>query len=119
MERRFSPRVEVNVPVDVLLTDGQVFTIPSIDMSYMGISFNCDGWTLQQIFPNGNWSGPKDKINFTLSIKMNNEFILDCDAVVTRFLRLSENEYHIGVQFLGLDDENQRLLIHYVSSVDK
>lgn len=119
MERRFSPRVEVSLEVDVLLTDGEVFTIPSIDLSYMGISFNCNYWTLQQIFPDGNWSSPKDKVNFTLSIKMNDAFTLDCESVVTRFLRLSENEYHIGVQFLDLDDETQHALIHFVNGVKK
>ncbi|NOX28300.1 MAG: PilZ domain-containing protein [Gammaproteobacteria bacterium] len=119
MERRFSPRIEVNLDVDVLLADGQVFTLPGIDLSYMGVSFNCNYWTLQQIFPDGNWSGPRDKVNFTLSIKLNDEFTLDCDSVVTRFLRLSEDEYHIGVQFLDLDDETQHDLIHFVNGAEK
>lgn len=115
MERRFSPRVEVSLSVDVLLTDGQVFTVPSINLSYTGVSFNCNYWTVQQIFPEGHWSGPKDQVNFTLSIKMGDGLTLDCDSVVTRFLRLSENEFHVGVQFLDLDDEMQRALIHYVN----
>ncbi len=115
MERRLSPRIEVSLPVELLLPDGQLFAMKSIDMSYLGISFNCDCWTVRQIFPSGHWSGPRDRVNFTLSIKVDEDFTLDCDSLVTRFLRLSENEYHVGVQFLNLDDETQHSLIHYVN----
>ncbi|PCH60931.1 MAG: hypothetical protein COC05_02735 [Gammaproteobacteria bacterium] len=115
MERRFSPRIEVELPVDVLLADGQVFTMRSIDLSYMGVSFNCDFLTMQQIFPKGHWSGLKDRVNFTLSIKVSDDFVLDCNSLVTRFLRLSEKEYHVGVQFIDLDDELRHSLIHYIN----
>ncbi len=116
MERRLSKRVEVKLSVNVLLIGGQAYTMPSIDLSYMGMSFNCNYWAVQQIFSEGHWSGPKDKVNFTLSIKMTEDFTLDCNSVVTRFLRLSEDEYHVGVQFLDLDDETQHSLIHYVNN---
>ena len=115
MERRLSPRIEVNLPVDVLMDNGEVLSIPSIDISYMGVSFNCDYWTVQQLFPEGHWSGPKDRVTFNLSVPLSDEFMVACDALVTRFLRLSENEYHIGVQFLNLDDETQHSLIHHVN----
>jgi len=90
--------------------------MPSIDLSYMGISFRCNYRTVQQVFPGAHWSGRQDNVNLTLSIKMAEDFTLDCDAVVTRFFRLSENEYHVGVQFLGLDDEAQYSLVHYVNN---
>lgn len=115
MERRLSPRVEISLPVDVLMANGQVLSISSIDISYLGMSFNCDYWTVQQLFPEGHWSGPKDRVTLGLRIALKEDFLLACQALVTRFLRLSENEYHIGVQFQELDDETQHSLINYVN----
>ncbi len=116
MERRLSKRVKVTLPVNVLLLGEQMCAMSSIDLSYMGISFRCNYWTVQQVFPGAHWSGRQDNVNLTLSIKMAEDFTLNCDSVVTRFFRLSENEYHVGVQFLDLDDETQHSLIHYVNN---
>ncbi len=115
MERRQSPRVEVSVPVEILLSDGELLSIPSIDISYTGVSFNCNYWTVKRLFPEAHWSGPKDQVTFDLSVELSDDLLLASESVVTRFLRLSENEYHIGVQFLNIDDETQRSLVSYVN----
>ncbi|MBL4850705.1 MAG: PilZ domain-containing protein [Gammaproteobacteria bacterium] len=116
MERRLSKRIKVKLPVSVLLLGRQVCTMPSIDFSYRGLSFNCNYSTVQRIFPEGHRSNPNDKVNFTLRVKVTEDFMLECNAVVTRFFRLSEDEYHVGVQFIGLDNEAQHSLIHYVNN---
>lgn len=116
MERRLSPRIGVSLPIDIRLIDGQTLTVESVDLSYVGVSFNCNYQQMRQIFPAAQWLAPKDQVSLSISLKLSDELVLVCKCTVSRFLRLSENQYHIGVQFLDIDEDTQRGLIRFVNS---
>ena len=52
-DRRQTPRYEIKLSVDMVLTNGNVLTVTSRNISSCGLQIICDTWVTDEIEPRG------------------------------------------------------------------
>jgi hypothetical protein len=117
-ERRSTHRYKVKLPVELILEDGTVLPVESIDISNTGLQFSCDSWVADEIEPRGIQTHPLDQIRLKVVIdfpgmeKYNSKLYARCRIIVAR--RLSQDEYLLGLQFKDFENGSERLLEKYI-----
>ena len=117
-ERRSSHRFKVKLPVELILEDGTVLPVESIDVSVKGLQFRCDSWVADEIEPRGIQNHPLDQIRlkavteFPGMDKYSSKLYARCRVVVAR--RLSQDEYLVGIEFTDFENGSDRLLERFI-----
>ncbi|MGD2053708.1 MAG: PilZ domain-containing protein [Gammaproteobacteria bacterium] len=117
-ERRSSHRFKVKLPVELILEDGTVLPVESIDVSVKGLQFRCDSWVADEIEPRGIQNHPLDQIRlkavteFPGMDKYSSKLYARCRVVVAR--RLSQDEYLVGIEFIDFENGSDRLLERFI-----
>ena len=52
-ERRQSPRYEISLPIDFVLSNGKIITVNTRNVSSYGLQIVCDSWVTDEIEPRG------------------------------------------------------------------
>ena len=122
-ERRSTHRYKVKLPVELILEDGAVLPVESIDISNTGLQFSCDSWVADEIEPRGIQTHPLDQIRLKVVIdfpgmdKYNSKLYARCRVIVAR--RLSQDEYLIGLQFKDFENGSERLLEKFIKHCEQ
>ena len=122
-ERRSTHRYKVKLPVELILEDGTVLPVESIDISNRGLQFRCDSWVADEIEPRGIQNHPLDHIrlkavtDFPGMDKYNSRLYARCRVVVAR--RLSQDEYILGIEFVDFENGSDRLLEKYMKQCEQ
>jgi len=117
-ERRNTHRYKVKLPVELILGDGSVLPVESIDISTSGLQFACDSWIADEIEPRGIQNHPLDQIrlkavtDFPGMDKYNSKLYARCRIVVAR--RLSQDSYLLGLEFIDFENGSERLLEKFI-----
>lgn len=117
-ERRSVHRYKVKLPVELILEDGTVIPVESIDISNRGLQFSCDSWIADEIEPRGIQNHPLDQIrlkavaDFPGLDKYNSKLYARCRIVTAR--RLSQDAYILGLEFVDFENGSERLLERYI-----
>ena len=117
-ERRRTLRYRIKLPVELILEDGRVLSVESTDISNRGLQIRCDRWVADEIEPRGIQNHPLDQIrlkavtDFPGMDKYNSRLYARCRIVVAR--RLSQDEYILGIEFIGFDAGSDRLLERFI-----
>ena len=121
-ERRSAHRYRVKLPVELILEDGTVLPVESVDISNKGLQFSCDSWVADEIEPRGIQNHPLDQIrlkavtDFPDMDKYNARLYARCRIVVAR--RLSQDEYLIGIEFINFENGSERLLEKFIRQLE-
>jgi len=100
------------------MPDGEVIHAITVNLSPAGIQIACDGVTVNSVLPLSQRRLPKRtrevevRLRFPESSGMPDVIDARCAAVFSR--RVAENEYRIGLQFLGFEGEDYQKLEHYL-----
>lgn len=100
------------------MPDGEVIHAITVNLSPAGIQIACDRVTVNSVLPLSQRRVPKRtrevevRLRFPESSGMPDVIDARCAAVFSR--RVAENEYRIGLQFLGFDGEDYQKLEHYL-----
>ena len=122
-ERRSTHRYKVKLPVELILEDGAVLPVESIDISNTGLQFTCDSWVADEIEPRGIQIHPLDQIRLKAVIefpgmdKYNSKMYARCRIIVAR--RLSQDEYLLGLQFKDFENGSERLLEKFIKHCEQ
>ena len=123
-ERRCTHRYKIKLPVELVLEDGAVLPVESVDISNKGLQFSCDSWVADEIEPRGIQNHPLDQIRIKAVIdfpgmdKYSSKLYARCRIVVAR--RISQDDYLIGLEFVDFENGSERLLQQFIrQSKDK
>ena len=117
-ERRCTHRYKVKLPVELILEDGTVLPVESVDISNKGLQFSCDSWVADEIEPRGIQVHPLEQIRLKAVIDFpgmdnnNSKMYARCRIVVAR--RMSQDEYVIGLAFVDFENGSERLLEKFI-----
>ena len=117
-ERRGTHRYKVKLPVELILGDGSVLPVESIDISTSGLQFACDSWIADEIEPRGIQNHPLDQIrlkavtDFPGMDKYNSKLYARCRIITAR--RLSQDSYLLGLEFIDFENGSERLLEKFI-----
>ncbi len=117
-ERRSTHRYRVKLPVELILEDGTVLPVESIDISNKGLQFSCDSWIADEIEPRGIQNHPLDQIrlkavtDFPDMDKYSSRLYARCRIVIAR--RISQDAYLIGLEFVDFENGSERLLEKFI-----
>lgn len=117
-ERRCTHRYKIKLPVELILEDGTVLPVESVDISNKGLQFSCDSWVADEIEPRGIQNHTLEQIRLKAVIefpdtdKYNSKLYARCRIVVAR--RISQDEYVIGLAFIDFENGSDRLLEKFI-----
>ncbi len=117
-ERRSTLRYKIRLPVELILDDGTVIPVESVDISNKGLQFACDSWIADEIEPRGIQNHPLDQIrlkavaDFPGMDQYSSKLYARCRIVAAR--RLSQDEYLLGLEFTDFENGSERLLEQFI-----
>lgn len=123
LERRGTHRYKVKFPVELILENGSVLPVESIDLCLRGLQFRCDSWVADEIEPRGIQNHPLDQIRFKVVTdlpgmeKYNSRLYACCRVIVCR--RLSQNEYILGIEFINFENGSDRTLERFMKQCEQ
>jgi len=104
--------------VEVAMPDGEVIHAITVNLSPAGIQIACDRVTVNSVLPLSQSRLPKRtrevevRLRFPESSGMPHVIDARCAAIFSR--RVAENEYRIGLQFLGFEGDDYQKLEHFL-----
>jgi len=109
-DKRRYQRINIRVPVELVLSSGETITVTSANLSAGGVAISYE-------VPAD--SGARFKLSFSITIA-DRPAIVDVDAqVVHHYFSGEHSQYVIGMAFKRISDEHQLLVDHYVQSIDR
>ena len=117
-ERRCTHRYKIKLPVELILEDGTVLPVESVDLSNKGLQFSCDSWVADEIEPRGIQNHMLEQIRLKAVIdfpdmdKYSSKLYARCRIVVAR--RVSQDDYLIGLEFVDFENGSERLLEKFI-----
>jgi hypothetical protein len=117
-ERRCTQRYRIKLPVELILEDGKILPVESVDISNKGLQFSCDSWVADEIEPRGIQNHPLEQIRLKAVIdfpgmnKYSSKMYARCRIAVAR--RVSQDEYVIGLAFVDFENGSERLLEKFI-----
>jgi len=100
------------------MPDGEVIHAITVNLSPAGIQIACDRVTVNSVLPLSQRRLPKRtrevevRLRFPESSGMPDVIDARCAAIFSR--RIAENEYRIGLQFLGFQGDDYQKLEHFL-----
>ena len=117
IERRKSPRYTMDLSVDIVLSDGNILTVTTRNISDSGLQITCDRWVANEIEPRGiqshNVSQLKFKIVADLTIGDSTQKLY-ANARIMSAQRMSQDHYIICIKFLDYENGSQEVLNKYL-----
>jgi hypothetical protein len=118
-EKRKHFRINTDIPCEMGLQRNALSTARIIDLSLGGLKFRCDRATIHGILPEdqrtpGRVWDVEIVIRFTLQTEAYPDVAVDVRARVIHSERLSQDAFHVGVEFTALDAAVRKTLEDYI-----
>ena len=116
-ERRLFFRHQVDIPVDLLLSNGTMLKVNACNLSSDGIQFSCDNGISKKIESRGIQNYPLDhtQISITAELDKDKKLRANCRLVIAR--RISQDNYLIGLEFIDFQKNSNASLQAYINSI--
>jgi len=112
-DRRQTPRYEIELAVDLVLSDGSILSVSSRNISSCGLQIICDTWVTDAIEPRGIQSHAVSHIR----IKAITELLISDDrhklyanCRIMSVQRLSQDEYMLNLAFIDFENGTEQTL---------
>jgi len=114
-------RLDTDIPCTVRLPKGDNLPAVIVNLSVGGIKFSCSRDTVHHILPKdqrvpGQVMGVLIEIGFDLQSPIQDRLSLNTTARVIHSERLAQDVFHVGVQFLHVDETDMATLRGYIES---
>ncbi len=118
INRRYH-RARVDLPCELCFPGGGPASVRILNLSVGGLKFCCGQEVLFALLPEGQRvpgqvAGVEVGIRFQFKSVHDNQTSLRTNVSVVHTERLAQDKYHVGVQFIGLDNESFRAIEDYV-----
>ena len=119
-ERRQSSRYEIDLPVDLVLSNGTMITVNARNISNNGVQIACDAWIANEIEPRGLQSHSINHLRFKIvaDLKVDDtiqKFYANCRIMAVH--RVSQEEYLLSIKFLDFENGTLSLLNKYLEQI--
>lgn len=116
-ERRQSSRYEIDLPVELVLSNGTMITVNARNISNNGVQIACDAWIADEIEPRGLQSHSISHLRFKIvaDLKVDDtiqKFYANCRIMAVH--RVSQEEYLLSIKFLDFENGTLSLLNKYL-----
>ena len=116
-ERRQSSRFEIDLPVDLVLSNGTMLTVNARNISNNGVQIACDAWIADEIEPRGLQSHSINHLRFKIAADlkvddMTQKFYANCRIMAVH--RVSQEEYLLSIKFLDFENGTLSVLNKYL-----
>jgi hypothetical protein len=120
-EKRQHFRLDTDIPCSVCLPKGAKLPAVIVNLSVGGIKFRCSRDTAHRILPKdqripGQVSGVSIEIQFDLPSLPQEHHSFNATARVIHSERLAEDVFHVGVQFIHLNEDDLTTLHGYIEA---
>ena len=112
-DRRQTPRYEIDLPVEIVLDNGDIVTITTRNISSCGLQIICDSWVTEKIDPHGIQSQTVGHIcmKTVTELPIGDETIkLYANCRMMSFQRMSQNEYMLNLAFIDFENGSEQIL---------
>lgn len=118
-ERRKAPRYLSKLDIDIVLQDGTILGVQTLNISLNGLQFTCEGYIANEIEPRGIQNHPLDHLQVnviaTLPVDDEQKLYAICQVVTAR--RLSQEEYQLGLEFIDFEKNSDKVLQRYIDKL--
>ena len=120
---RKDKRVTTSLPCHVNCPGGRVCAATILNLSAGGMKFACDRTTFEQLLPEdlrtpGMVNDVKIEVSFRpASVAGENQSPLETSALIIHSERLAQDNYHMGIQFIGMSDTDSMRLRAYIEAI--
>ncbi|MCP4074741.1 MAG: PilZ domain-containing protein [Gammaproteobacteria bacterium] len=118
-EQRLSFRHQVDIPVELLLSNGTALKVNACNLSINGILVSCDEWASNQIESRGIHNHPFDHIRINIVAELHNQNKLFANSRIIIARRMSQDNYLIGLEFIDFQNDSDASLQTYINSLEK
>ena len=120
-EKRQFFRVDTEIPGTVRLPKGEILPTTIVNLSVSGLKFSCGRDTVHQILPKdqqtpGQITGVMIEIQFDLQPLEQPQRSLNTRARVIHSERLAQDVFHVGIQFIHIDESDVMALKDYIDA---
>jgi hypothetical protein len=120
-DKRQYLRLDTQIPCTVCLSKGDALSAVVVNLSLGGLKFSCGHDTAHRLLPRDQWvpgqvSGVTINIHFDLQSPPQEHHSYDVTARVIHSERLAQDVFHVGVQFLDIEDDNLARLQGFIES---
>jgi len=121
-DRRQTPRYEIELPVDMVLEDGNILTVNTRNISSCGLQIICDSWVTDQIEPRGIQSHAishlRLKVNTELPIGEDKQKLYaNCRMMSAQ--RKSQDEFMLNIAFIDFDNGSEKVLNDFLDQYEQ
>ncbi len=118
-ERRQTLRYPAELEIDVILPDGSLLSIKTLDISVNGLQFKCDIEIANEIEPRGLQNHPMDRQRFKIAaqlpIEKKPKLYASCTVIAAR--RLSQEQYLLAIEFVDFENSSEKALLDYIKQL--
>jgi hypothetical protein len=120
-EKRQFFRVDTEIPGTVRLPKGDILPTTIVNLSVGGLKFSCGRDTVHKILPKdqqtpGQITGVMIEIQFDLQPLEQPQLSLNTRARVIHSERLAQDVFHIGIEFIHIDESDVMALKGYIEA---
>lgn len=116
-DRRQTPRYEIELPIDIVLSDGNILSVTSRNISSCGLQIICDTWVTDEIEPRGIQSHTISNIR----LKAITELPLDespkklyANCRMMSVQRMSQDQYMLNLAFIDFENGTEQILTTFL-----
>jgi len=117
-DRRQSPRYLVDFSVDLIVAEGDIFSVTARNISSLGLQVMCDSWTTDSIEPRGIQSHAVNQIRIKAITELpiddnNNKLYANCRIMSVQ--RLSQDKYALNLAFIDFENGTEQSLNKFLN----
>jgi len=117
-ERRRFPRIAADLPVRFPVSESEQMDARICRLSRAGFEIRCDRWSSQQLMSVSRHRQTGRSIAVPMSVTVpqhDGETVFDLPAYVIASRRISEDAYHVVMEYAGLNADAENRLHGYIN----
>ena len=121
-DRRQTPRYEIELAVDLVLSDGSILSVSSRNISSSGLQIICDTWVTDSIEPRGIQSHAVSHIRIKAVTELpiaDDKHKLYANCRIMSVQRLSQDEYMLNLAFIDFENGTEQTLNKFLDQFEQ
>jgi len=121
-DRRQTPRYKIELSVDMVLTDGNILSVTTRNISSSGLQIICDTWITDKIEPRGiqNHSVSHIQIKAVTDLPIGEDSKkLYTNCRIMSVQRLSQNKYMLNLAFIDFENGTEQTLDRFLDQFEQ
>ena len=121
-DRRQTPRYEIELPVDMVLENGNVLRVTTRNISSCGLQIICDTWVTDEIEPRGIQSHAVSHIRIKTVTELpigdeTKKLYANCRMMSVQ--RMSQDQYMLNLAFIDFENGSEQALDKFLDQYEQ